>query len=145
MRICVFINYIYQTFLFIQQNPAPFFTLAKELYPGKFKPTPCHYFIKLLAEKGLLQRAYTQVSWFALCVTRLTASFRLPTLFIQSVHLDTHTYPNGTRLVQNAQARLRSLDMYKHPVLMVYENIRQRFIDQKENKTTYPFPTNQIK
>lgn len=42
------------------QNPKPFFTLAKELYPGSFKPTPCHYFIKLLESKGLLKRHYTQ-------------------------------------------------------------------------------------
>lgn len=41
-------------------KPKPFFALAKELYPGTFKPTPCHYFIKLLHEKGLLVRHYTQ-------------------------------------------------------------------------------------
>lgn len=41
-------------------NPQPFFTLAKELYPGTFKPTPCHYFIKLLEQKGWLKRHYTQ-------------------------------------------------------------------------------------
>ncbi|GAB0087531.1 NAD-dependent protein deacetylase [Sergentomyia squamirostris] len=41
-------------------NPQPFFTLAKELYPGTFKPTPCHYFVKLLNDKGLLKRHYTQ-------------------------------------------------------------------------------------
>lgn len=41
-------------------NPQPFFALAKELYPGKFKPTPCHYFVKLLHDKGLLLRHYTQ-------------------------------------------------------------------------------------
>ena len=55
--------------------------LAKELYPGNFKvsdcscclvvvliqqiyflqPTMSHYFIRLLAEKGLLLRNYTQV------------------------------------------------------------------------------------
>lgn len=34
--------------------------MAKELYPGNFKPTPCHYFIKLLHDKGLLLRHYTQ-------------------------------------------------------------------------------------
>jgi hypothetical protein len=45
---------------FFKENPTPFFTLAKELYPGSFKPTPCHYFIKLLEEKGLLLRHYTQ-------------------------------------------------------------------------------------
>ncbi|XP_017953487.1 NAD-dependent protein deacetylase Sirt2 [Drosophila navojoa] len=43
-----------------QRNPAPFFELAKELYPGSFVPTPAHYFIRLLHEKGVLQRHYTQ-------------------------------------------------------------------------------------
>ncbi|XP_033735571.1 NAD-dependent protein deacetylase sirtuin-2-like isoform X2 [Pecten maximus] len=42
------------------KNPEPFFLLAKELWPGVFKPTPCHYFIKMLADKGLLLRHYTQ-------------------------------------------------------------------------------------
>lgn len=37
---------------FFRQNPKPFFTLAKELFPGSFKPTISHYFIKLLHEKG---------------------------------------------------------------------------------------------
>ncbi|PSN36517.1 NAD-dependent protein deacetylase sirtuin-2 [Blattella germanica] len=46
---------------FFRENPQPFFTLAKELYPGSFKPTTCHYFIRLLNEKGLLLRHYTQV------------------------------------------------------------------------------------
>ncbi|KAJ9578771.1 hypothetical protein L9F63_004979 [Diploptera punctata] len=45
---------------FFRLNPKPFFTLAKELYPGSFKPTVCHYFIRLLNEKGLLRRHYTQ-------------------------------------------------------------------------------------
>ncbi|KAL3288092.1 hypothetical protein HHI36_002543 [Cryptolaemus montrouzieri] len=45
---------------FFHENPRPFFELAKELYPGKFKPTPCHYFIKLMNDKGLLLRHYTQ-------------------------------------------------------------------------------------
>lgn len=45
---------------FFMKNPKPFFELAKELYPGSFKPTICHYFIKMLDEKGLLLRHYTQ-------------------------------------------------------------------------------------
>ncbi|XP_032521164.2 NAD-dependent protein deacetylase sirtuin-2-like [Danaus plexippus] len=45
---------------FFRQNPKPFFTLAKELFPGSFKPTISHYFIRLLHEKGLLLRHYTQ-------------------------------------------------------------------------------------
>lgn len=47
-------------FSYFRDNPRPFFALAKELYPGSFKPTPCHYFIKLLEKKGLLLRHYTQ-------------------------------------------------------------------------------------
>ncbi|XP_078287265.1 NAD-dependent protein deacetylase sirtuin-2 isoform X2 [Rhinoraja longicauda] len=45
---------------FFKQNPEPFFALAKELYPGQFKPTVCHYFIRMLRDKGLLLRCYTQ-------------------------------------------------------------------------------------
>jgi len=45
---------------YFKENPKPFFTLAKELYPGCFNPTPSHYFVKLLEEKGLLLRHFTQ-------------------------------------------------------------------------------------
>ncbi|XP_017476296.1 PREDICTED: NAD-dependent protein deacetylase Sirt2-like isoform X1 [Rhagoletis zephyria] len=41
-------------------NPKPFFTLAKELYPGHYIPSPAHYFIRLLNDKNLLTRHYTQ-------------------------------------------------------------------------------------
>ena len=46
---------------FFHKDPRPFFALAKELYPGRFKPTPAHYFIRLLEDKGYLLRCYTQV------------------------------------------------------------------------------------
>lgn len=45
---------------YFMDNPEPFCMLARELWPGIFKPTPCHYFIKMLDEKGLLKRHYTQ-------------------------------------------------------------------------------------
>eukprot|EP00128_Syssomonas_multiformis_P015163 Colp12_sorted_trinity150504_noHs@29914 len=45
---------------YFSKTPQPFYTLAKELYPGKYKPTLTHYFIKLLNEKGVLLRNYTQ-------------------------------------------------------------------------------------
>lgn len=45
---------------YFRENPQPFFKLAKELYPGTFKPTPSHYFVKILQDKGLLLRHYTQ-------------------------------------------------------------------------------------
>ncbi|PNS20632.1 Conserved oligomeric Golgi complex subunit 4 [Sphaceloma murrayae] len=45
---------------FFRQNPLPFYTLAKELYPGKYRPTVTHSFFKLLHEKGILLKLFTQ-------------------------------------------------------------------------------------
>ncbi|XP_046333319.2 NAD-dependent protein deacetylase sirtuin-2-like [Haliotis rufescens] len=45
---------------YFTENPEPFCHLAKELWPGHFKPTPCHYFVKQLHDKGKLLRHYTQ-------------------------------------------------------------------------------------
>ena len=46
---------------FFRQNPEPFFALAQELYPsGKYRPNAAHYFVRLLHDKGLLLRMYTQ-------------------------------------------------------------------------------------
>ncbi|KAJ3240834.1 NAD-dependent protein deacetylase sirtuin-2 [Chytriomyces hyalinus] len=45
---------------FFRKNPVPFYTLAKEMYPGNYMPTPSHFFIKLLAMRKMLKRNYTQ-------------------------------------------------------------------------------------
>mmetsp|Transcript_10876 Transcript_10876/g.14224 ORF Transcript_10876/g.14224 Transcript_10876/m.14224 type:complete len:352 (+) Transcript_10876:248-1303(+) len=51
---------------FYKRNPRPFLTLAKELWPrpaadgGKITPTLTHCFIKLLEDKGMLRRCFTQ-------------------------------------------------------------------------------------
>jgi NAD+-dependent protein deacetylase sirtuin 2 len=45
---------------YFEKHPEPFFTLAKELYSKTYQPTRCHYFLRLLSEKGLLLRHYTQ-------------------------------------------------------------------------------------
>jgi len=45
---------------FFQSNPAPFYRLCKELWPGRYRPTPAHCFIRLLADKGKLARCFTQ-------------------------------------------------------------------------------------
>ncbi|QRW10476.1 NAD-dependent histone deacetylase SIR2 [Ceratobasidium sp. AG-Ba] len=45
---------------FFRDNPLPFYTLAHELYPGKFRPTVTHSFIKLLADKDMLHMCFTQ-------------------------------------------------------------------------------------
>ncbi|KAF9905479.1 NAD-dependent protein deacetylase sirtuin-2 [Lobosporangium transversale] len=45
---------------FFRNNPSPFYRLAKELLPGRYRPTLTHYLLPLLAKKGLLLRSYTQ-------------------------------------------------------------------------------------
>ncbi|CAJ2504401.1 Uu.00g117950.m01.CDS01 [Anthostomella pinea] len=45
---------------FFKKNPAPFYVLAKELYPGNFHPTISHAFIALLAKRKLLRMLFTQ-------------------------------------------------------------------------------------
>jgi hypothetical protein len=41
-------------------RPEPFCALARGLFPGGFRPTLSHCFVRLLSDKGLLQRHYTQ-------------------------------------------------------------------------------------
>ncbi|KAH8696979.1 DHS-like NAD/FAD-binding domain-containing protein [Phaeosphaeriaceae sp. PMI808] len=45
---------------YFRNNPEPFYTLAQELYPGKYRPTITHSFINLLHKKGLLLKLFTQ-------------------------------------------------------------------------------------
>jgi NAD-dependent SIR2 family protein deacetylase len=45
---------------FFKSNPQPFCSLAKEIWPGRYCPTLTHAFIKLLNDKGILLRNYTQ-------------------------------------------------------------------------------------
>ncbi|KAJ8373635.1 hypothetical protein SKAU_G00042150 [Synaphobranchus kaupii] len=45
---------------YFSQDPRPFFSLAKELYPGHHRPNYIHYFIHTLHLRGQLLRIYTQ-------------------------------------------------------------------------------------
>ena len=45
---------------FFSTNPQPFYRLCKELWPGQHEPTKAHHFIKLLDNKGMLRRCYSQ-------------------------------------------------------------------------------------
>ena len=44
------------------EKPEAFYAVAKELFGGdkQFEPTPAHHFIRLLNDKGILLRHYTQ-------------------------------------------------------------------------------------
>ncbi|KAF6013597.1 hypothetical protein HII12_001578 [Brettanomyces bruxellensis] len=45
---------------YFKKNPKAFYTLAEEMYPGKYLPSKFHYFIRLCQEKNILKRCYTQ-------------------------------------------------------------------------------------
>lgn len=45
---------------YFRSNPLPFYTLAHELAPGRYRPTKTHSFIRLLHEKGYLHTCFTQ-------------------------------------------------------------------------------------
>ncbi|KAH3760221.1 sirtuin 1 [Pelomyxa schiedti] len=47
---------------YYKKNPKPFCTQAKLLFPANrcFQPTKTHHFLRLLADKGVVQRIYTQ-------------------------------------------------------------------------------------
>ena len=45
---------------YFRKDPRPFFKFAREIYPGQFKPSPCHRFIRALERHGRLLRNYTQ-------------------------------------------------------------------------------------
>lgn len=45
---------------FFRENPGAFYELARDMWPGNYSPTPAHYFIRLLHEKGILLRCYSQ-------------------------------------------------------------------------------------
>jgi len=45
---------------YFRKDPRPFFKFAREIYPGQFKPSPCHQFIRAVESAGKLLRNYTQ-------------------------------------------------------------------------------------
>ncbi|KAM4017882.1 NAD-dependent protein deacetylase sirtuin-3, mitochondrial-like isoform 1-T4 [Anomaloglossus baeobatrachus] len=45
---------------FFLREPKPFLRLSQELLPGRHHPNSAHYFLRLLHDKGLLLRLYTQ-------------------------------------------------------------------------------------
>lgn len=45
---------------YFSQDPRPFYKFAREIYPGQFKPSASHLFIKKMEDRGVLLRNYTQ-------------------------------------------------------------------------------------
>lgn len=45
---------------FFARNPAPFYRLCREMWPGTYEPTPAHRFFKALHDHKKLRRCFTQ-------------------------------------------------------------------------------------
>jgi NAD-dependent SIR2 family protein deacetylase len=45
---------------YFRENPQIFYSFAREIYPSNFHPSPSHMFVKLLEDKDVLLRNYTQ-------------------------------------------------------------------------------------
>ncbi|CAM0142160.1 unnamed protein product [Umbelopsis sp. WA50703] len=45
---------------YFRENPQIFYSFAREIYPSNFQPSPSHMFVKLLEDKDVLLRNYTQ-------------------------------------------------------------------------------------
>lgn len=45
---------------YFREKPEPFYALAHEIYPGKYRPTITHSFIRMLHDKGMLLKHFTQ-------------------------------------------------------------------------------------
>ncbi|XP_023364374.1 NAD-dependent protein deacetylase sirtuin-3, mitochondrial isoform X2 [Otolemur garnettii] len=99
------------TFFF--HNPKPFFTLAKELYPGNFRPNVTHYFLRLLHDKGLLLRLYTQN------IDGLERVSGIPTSKLVEAH---GTFATATCTV--CQSPFRGEDFWVEPFASLSEAVR---------------------
>ncbi|KAG8930329.1 NAD-dependent histone deacetylase sir2 [Tulasnella sp. 417] len=45
---------------YFKEHPEVFYSFASQIYPSNFTPSPCHRFIKLLEDRAVLLRNYTQ-------------------------------------------------------------------------------------
>ncbi|XP_060572281.1 NAD-dependent protein deacetylase sirtuin-2-like [Ruditapes philippinarum] len=45
---------------YFKGNPEPYYKYRKDIWKGTYKPTPCHYFIRMLENKNKLLRHFTQ-------------------------------------------------------------------------------------
>mmetsp|Transcript_26381 Transcript_26381/g.42730 ORF Transcript_26381/g.42730 Transcript_26381/m.42730 type:complete len:762 (+) Transcript_26381:2165-4450(+) len=45
---------------YFKRNTKPFYDFARKLWPGTHKPAPTHHFIKVLEDRNILHRNYTQ-------------------------------------------------------------------------------------
>ena len=81
---------------FFREDPTPFYDLARDLLPSNYHPTPMHHFIRLLQDKGLLLRCYTQN------IDTLERQAGVKSEYLIEAHANTnthiHTFRRGKRV-----------------------------------------------
>ncbi|KAI9311052.1 DHS-like NAD/FAD-binding domain-containing protein [Dichotomocladium elegans] len=125
---------------YFMEKPEPFYTLAKEIYPGKFYPTKTHYFIKLLHDKGLLLRNFTQN------IDTLERLTKLPEDMIVEAHgsfatascVECHKAADESfvrqHVTKGSVARCKDCDgLVKPDITFFGENLPERFHSQLED------------
>ena len=65
---------------YFREHPGAFYQLAREMWPGQYRPTPTHAFLRLLHEKGALLRCFTQN------IDSLESSAGLPREMVVAAH-----------------------------------------------------------
>ncbi|KAG8899602.1 NAD-dependent histone deacetylase sir2, partial [Tulasnella sp. 403] len=57
-----YLGFVWDSFdiQYFKERPEVFYSFASQIYPSNFVPSPCHRFIKLLEDKDILLRNYTQ-------------------------------------------------------------------------------------
>ena len=66
--------------------------MAQELFPGSFRPTATHFFMRMLHEKGLLARCFTQN------IDSLESLAGLPTDAVVAAHGNFDSAPRRCRV-----------------------------------------------
>lgn len=47
---------------YFREHPEVFYSFARQIYPSNFVPSPCHRWIKLLEERGVVGRSVVQLT-----------------------------------------------------------------------------------
>jgi NAD-dependent SIR2 family protein deacetylase len=107
---------------YFREKPEPFYMLAQELYPGKFRPTITHSFIALLHKKGLLLKLFTQN------IDCLEREAGVPGDSIIEAHGSFATYDNPTHLRREWYSHNADKDASnaKHPTQLIACETRSR-------------------
>ena len=90
---------------FFTDNPKPFFSFAREIYPGCIAPSSCHFFLKFLESKGKLLRNYTQNIDTLECVAGIDKVFQCHGSFATATCLECKSKFSGDAIKEAIMAQ----------------------------------------